>query len=69
MLRVGKWRSLLIFRAKAASGRVLYTKVFLKTIFAIFTGKHLCQCLSFNKVAGFSLQLNYKGDSGTGVFP
>ena len=30
MLKVGKLRSLLIFRAKAASGRVLYTKVFLK---------------------------------------
>ena len=31
--------------------------------FAKFTGKHLCQSLLFNKVAGLR-----PGDSGTGVF-
>ena len=31
--------------------------------FAIFTGKHLCWCLFFNKVAGLS-----KKDSNTGDF-
>ena len=34
--------------------------------FAKFTGKHLCQSLFFNKVAG--LQLYLKRYSGTGVF-
>ena len=33
--------------------------------FAKFTGKHLCQSLFFNKVAGL---MRKKGDSGTGVF-
>ena len=32
--------------------------------FAKFTGKHLCQSLFFNKVAGF---ISEKRDSGTGV--
>ena len=37
--------------------------------FAKFTGKHQCQSLFFNKVAGASgLQLYEKRDSGTGVF-
>ena len=38
--------------------------------FRKFTGKHLCQILFFNKVAGLRLQLflNYKRDSGTDVF-
>ena len=37
-------------------------------IFAKFTGKHLCQCLFFNKVAGVSLQLYSKRDFDTNVF-
>ena len=36
--------------------------------FAKFTGKHLCQSLFFNKVAGFSLQFYEKGDCSRGVF-
>ena len=38
--------------------------------FAKFTGKHLCQSLFFNNVAGLAsgLQLYWKRDSGTGVF-
>ena len=36
--------------------------------FGKFTGKHLCPSLFFNKVAGLSLQLYFKKDSGTGVF-
>ena len=37
-----------------------------KRNFAKLTGKHLCQSLFFNKVAG--LQLHLKRDSDTGVF-
>ena len=37
-------------------------------IFAKFTGKHLCQSLFFNKVAGVSLQLYSKRDFDTNVF-
>ena len=33
-----------------------------------FTGKHLCQSLSFNKVAGLRPATLLKKDSGTGVF-
>ena len=36
--------------------------------FAKLTGKYLCQGLFFNKVAGLSLQLYLKRESGTGVF-
>ena len=42
--------------------------------FAKFSGKHLCQSLFLNKVAGLQLylkrdlQLYLKRDSGTGVF-
>ena len=36
--------------------------------FTKFTGKHLCQSLFFNKVAGLYATL-LKRDSGTGVFP
>ena len=36
--------------------------------FAEFTGKHLHHSLLFNKVAGLSLQLYLKGETGTGVF-
>ena len=32
------------------------------------TGKHLCQSLFYNKVAGWGLQLYQKRDSATGVF-
>ena len=42
-------------------------KVFLSN-FSKFTGKHLCQGLFFNKVAGLSLQLYLKRASGTGIF-
>ena len=34
--------------------------------FAKLTGKHLCQSLFFNRVAGLQL---YKRDSVTGLFP
>ena len=44
--------------------RAFYKGVFKN--FVKFTGKHLS--LFLNKVAGFSLQFYYKGDSGTGVF-
>ena len=47
---------------------VVYVKRCLKN-FAKFTGKHLCQSLFFNKVAGLNcLQVYWKRDSGTGVF-
>ena len=36
--------------------------------FAKFTGKHPCQSFFFGKVAGLSLQIYSKKDSGTGVF-
>ena len=36
--------------------------------FAKFTGKHLCQSLFFNKVAGLRPATLLKRDSGTGVF-
>ena len=36
--------------------------------FAKFTGKHLCQRLFFNKVAGLRPATLLKRDSGTGVF-
>ena len=36
--------------------------------FAKFTGRHLCQGLFFNKVAGLSLQLYLKKDPGASVF-
>ena len=35
---------------------------------AKFIGKHLCQSLFFNKVAGLGRQLYYIRDSDTGVF-
>ena len=38
--------------------RKRFKKGFLKN-FAKFTGKHLCQGLFFNKVAGLSLQRNF----------
>ena len=39
--------------AEAATGGVLYKKIFLKTR-KISTGKHPCQSLLFNKIAGLS---------------
>ena len=36
--------------------------------FAKFTGKHLCQSLFFDKVAGLGLQFYQKSDLYTGVF-
>ena len=36
--------------------------------FAKFRGKHLCQVLFFNKVAGPKLATLLKRDSGAGVF-
>ena len=48
---------------------LFYKKSVVKN-FAKFTGKHLCQSLFFNKVAGLmqlQLQLYQKRDSGTGV--
>ena len=36
--------------------------------FTKFTEKHLCQSLFFNEVAGLSLQVYWKIDSGTNVF-
>ena len=43
-------------------------KKVLLEILQIFTGKHLCESLFFNKVACLSLQLYQKRDFGTGVF-
>ena len=36
--------------------------------FTKFTGKHLCQSLFFNKVAGLRTATLFKKGSGTGVF-
>ena len=51
-----------IVLSQAATGGVLYKKVFLK--FGKFTGKHLCQSLLFNKFVGapdvFTYRLNLK---------
>ena len=51
-----------IVLSEAATGGVLYKKVFL--MFAKFTGKHQCQSLFFNKFAGpayvFTYRLNLK---------
>ena len=38
------------------------------TNFGKFTGKHLCQSLFFNKIAGGRLQIYLKRDSGSAVF-
>ena len=43
-------------RTEAATGGVLSEKVFFRN-FTKFTGKHLCQNLFFNKVAGLTLSL------------
>ena len=47
--------------------KVFYEKGVLKN-FVQFTGKHLCQSLFFNKVAGLRPAILFKKDSGTGVF-
>ena len=44
-----------IVLSEAATGGVLYKKVFLK--FAKFTGKYKCQSLFFNKFAGATMSL------------
>ena len=54
-------------RCRRSHQRYSFRKGVLRN-FAKFTGKHLRQSLSFNKVAGLSLQLYLKRDSGTGVF-
>ena len=46
---------------------VFCKKVVLRN-FAKFTGKHLCQSLFFNTVAGLAWNVIKKRDSGTGVF-
>ena len=46
---------------------VFYRKGVFKN-FAKFTGKHLCQSLFFDKVAGLQLTTLLKRDFGTGVF-
>ena len=35
----------------------MFYKIVVLKDFAKFTGKHLCQCPTFNKIAGLSLQL------------
>ena len=49
------------------SPEVLYKKGVLRN-FTKFTGKHLCQSLLFNRVAGLKPATLVKKDSGTGVF-
>ena len=56
-----------LFANKSNQWRCSFKKGVLKN-FAKFTRKHLYQCLFFNKVAGFGLQLHLKRDSSTGVF-
>ena len=50
-----------------AALEVFHKKGVLKN-FTKFTGKHLCQSLCFDKVAGLTLQPYGKRDSGTGAF-
>ena len=47
------WRSLILVKYRLLQKQPL--EVFCKNRFAKFTGKHLCQRLYFNKVAGLSL--------------
>ena len=56
------WKRWSIFRSSHPS---CFMKKGVLGNFTKFTGKHLCQSLFFNKVAG--LQLYWKIDSGTGV--
>ena len=53
--------NLQILVLKRSCSEVFYKKVVLRN-FAKFTGKHLCQGLSFNKVVGRALQLDWKRD-------
>ena len=48
--------SLIYFTFRSSRPKVFCKKVVLRN-FAEFTGKHLCQTLFFNKVAGFSVRL------------
>ena len=52
--------SLLISIAYRNSRPGVFCKTGALKIFAKFTGKHLCQSLIFNKVAGLNLQFNKK---------
>ena len=60
-------QNMLIVNKQKQPPEVFFKKCILKN-FAKFTGKHLCQSLSFNKVAGLDLQLEKKGDLGTVFF-
>ena len=53
-----------MLKYRSSSPEVFYKKGVLRN-FAKLTGKHLCQGLFFNKVAGLFFK---KGDSGTDVF-
>ena len=54
-------------RTEAVAQRCFFKKGILRN-FAKFTGKHLCQSLFFNKVAGLAPVTSLKRDSGIGVF-
>ena len=53
--------------SRSTCPNVFYKKDALEN-FAKFAGKHLCQGLFFNKVAGLRPGTLLKRDSGTGVF-
>ena len=59
---------LIVISLDISSHRSYFIKKCCLERFAKFKGKHLCQSLFFNKVAGLRLQLYLKRDSGTGVF-
>ena len=62
------WRSLILVKLQAfteAATEGVPKKSVLRKVFAKFTGKHLCQRLYFNKVAGLRL---LKRDSSTIAF-
>ena len=59
---------LIVISLDRSSHRSYFIKKCCLKRFAKFKGKHLCQSLFFNKVAGLRLQLYLKRDSGTGAF-
>ena len=61
------WGSYIISIARSNHRSCSIKKDVLKN-FSKFTGKHLCQSLFFNKVAGLRPAILLKRDSGTGVF-
>ena len=61
------WGSYIISVARSSHRSCSIKKGILKN-FSKFTGKHLCQSLFFNKVAGLRPAILLKRDSGTGVF-